>query len=275
MIRWARILWNHPRPLRLAAAKLLVWSGWSSRFTLQLDGYRLRFYPSNATTNLWIDPQSRMHGLELFRDYCRPGDVAVDVGGNVGEVAIVMSQRVGVDGRVFAFEPSPRIYAYLRGNLELNGCSNVAARNAALGAAAGVVRMTDDRRDDMNHLTSDGGIAVQCSTLDAEIPADLHPALIKVDVEGTELQVLQGGAATLRRTACVNCEMWASHFQRHGYTMGALIGLLRDAGFATFIIDGARSLRPVDGSFAEPGGHELVAIRDVPAFLARTGWSLQ
>jgi hypothetical protein len=163
----------------------------------------------------------------------------------------------------------------MRGNLELNGCSNVAARNAALGAAAGAVRMTDDRRDDMNHLTSDGGIAVQCSTLDAEIPADLHPALIKVDVEGTELQVLQGGAATLRRTACVNCEMWASHFQRHGYTMGTLIGLLRDAGFATFIIDGARSLRPVDGSFAEPGGHELVAIRDVPAFLARTGWSLQ
>jgi FkbM family methyltransferase len=274
MIRWGRILLAHPKPFRLVAAKLLVWTGLSRFLTLQLDGYRLRFYPSNATTNLWIVPDSRSHGLELFRDYAKPGDAVVDVGANVGEVAILTSQRVGPTGSVLAFEPSPRIYGYLRGNLELNGCRNVTTRNAALGAAAGSARMTDDRRDDMNRLDADGGVPVECSTLDIEVPAQVRPALIKVDVEGTELSVLKGGADVLSRTACVNCEMWASHFERNGYTMGDLIAFLRSAGFSPFVIHAGPSLRPVDETFAEPGGHELVAVRDVNAFLHRTGWSL-
>lgn len=274
MIRWARILLAHPRPFRLMAAKLLVWSGVCRFLTLQFDGYRLRFYPSNATTNLWISPRSRTHGLELFRDYCKPGDMVVDVGANVGEVSIVMSRRVGDTGSVLAFEPSPRVYGYLRGNLELNGCGNVATRNAALGAAAGTVRMTDDRRDDMNRLSEDGSVSVECSTLDREVPADARPALIKVDVEGTELGVLMGGASVLSRTACVNCEMWASHFERHGYTTGDLIAHLRTAGFSTFVILPGPSIRAVDERFGEPGGHELVAAKDVDAFLRRTGWML-
>lgn len=274
MMRWVRILLAHPRPFRLMLAKLLVWSGLCRFLTLQLDGYRLRFYPSNATTNLWISPRSRTHGLELFRDYCKPGDIVVDVGANVGEVSIVMSRGVGPSGRVLAFEPSPRVYGYLLGNLELNGCVNVTARNAALGAAAGMARMTDDRRDDMNRLSDDGRVRVECSTLDREVPADARPALIKIDVEGTELDVLKGGAAVLSRAACVNCEMWASHFERHGYTMGDLIAHLRAARFATFVIAPGPSLRPVDEQFSAPGGHELVAARDVDAFLRRTGWLL-
>lgn len=273
--RWPRILATHPRPFRLAAAKLLVWTGTSRFLTLRFDGYRLRFYPSNATINLWVSPQSRMHGLELFRDYCKPGDVVVDVGANVGEVSIVMSQRVGPAGSVFAFEPLPRVYGYLRGNLALNACANVKARNVALGAAPGVAHMTDDRRDDMNRLAADGIITIDCSTLDIEVPADLHPALVKIDVEGTELNVLSGGSELLSRTSCVNCEMWQSHFQRNGYSMGDLIAFLRSSGFSTFVIDSTSVLRPIDDSFAEDGGHELIAVRDVGAFIARTGWSLR
>jgi len=271
---WLHVVFDHPRPLRFITAKFLAWSGLSQFLTLQLDGYQLRVYPSNATLNLWISAASRVHGLELFRDYCAAGDVVVDVGANVGEVSIVLSQKVGPGGQVFAFEPVPRIYGYLRGNLALNRCMNVITHNLALGAAAGSVRMTDDRRDDMNRVVRDGGITVPGSTLDLEVPESLSPALIKVDVEGTELFVLQGGPEVLSRTACVNCEMWELHFRRNGYSMGDLIAFMRDAGFVTFVIQQPRQLRPVDSSFADPGGHELVAVRDVANFLARTGWSL-
>lgn len=274
LTRWLRILATHPRPFRLVTAKLLTWSRLSPLLTLQLDGYRLRFYPSNATLNLWVSPESRVHGLELFRDYCGSGDVVVDVGANVGEVSLVVSGQVGVNGQVFAFEPVPRIYRYLQGNLQLNARTNVVARNLALGASAGVVHMSNDRRDDMNRVVADGGITVTCSTLDRELPEGISPALVKIDVEGAELQVLKGGPQTLSRTACVNCEMWESHFRRFGHEMGDVIAFLRASGFVTFVITDGPGLRPVDASFAEPGGHELVALRDVADFVRRSGWSI-
>jgi FkbM family methyltransferase len=271
---WLRVIRNHPRPVRLIAARVLEWSGCSQLFTVPLDGYRLRLYPSNATLNLWINPQSRMHGLELFRDYCSAGDMVVDVGANVGEVSIIMSQQVGAAGRVVAFEPSPRIYRYLQGNLALNRCANVTTRNVALAAKPGQLMLSDDRRDDMNHLVTAGGVTVECSTIDLELTGDGPLALLKIDVEGAELFVLQGAMRWLARTECVNCEMWESHFRRYGYGMADLIGFLADRGFETFVIDGARRLRPVDAAFADPGGHELVAVRARDAFLRRTGWQV-
>lgn len=272
---WIRVVRNHPRPLRLIAARLLEWSGCSHLLTLQLDGYRLRLYRSNATLNLWINPQSRHHGLELFRDYCAAGDLVADVGANVGEVSIVMSQQVAASGQVFAFEPSARIYRYLQGNLALNGCANVTPRNMALGETPGTVMISDDRRDDMNHIVTAGGTPVTCSTLDAELPGDRRLALLKIDVEGAELSVLRGAAGALRRTDCVNCEMWESHFRRYGHGMGEVIDFLAGHGFETFVITAARCLRPVAASFAEPGGHELVATRDRADFVKRTGWQIE
>ena len=63
------VLRRHPRPARLVAARFLQWTGLSPLFTVQLDGYRLRFYPTNVSGNLWINPGGRFHSLDLFKDY--------------------------------------------------------------------------------------------------------------------------------------------------------------------------------------------------------------
>ena len=265
------VLRAHPRPARLAAARLLEWSGLSPLLTIPQDGYRLRFYPTNTSANLWIKSGERVHGLDLFRTYCRPGETAVDVGANIGEVSLLLGQGVGAAGRVYAFEPNPRIYGYLLGNLALNRRANVTARNLAVGAAEGTVWMSDGKRDDMNRIEDAGTLAVRCSTLDQEIPAAAI-ALLKIDVEGSELHVLQGGRGSLARTACINCEMGEAHHRRYGYGMSDLIAYLRAQGFETFVEAPARILRPVTSAFAEPGGHELIAVRDVEDFVARTGW---
>jgi FkbM family methyltransferase len=182
----------------------------------------------------------------------------------------VFSQRVGAGGQVFAFEPHPRIFQYLQGNLALNHCGNVTPRNLAVGSAPGEVHMSDDKRDDMNRITA-AGIAVRCSTLDAELPAQ-PIALLKIDVEGSELSVLKGAAAVLSSTACVNCELIDEHCRRFGHAMGDVIACLQQAGFQTFVTAETRRLRPVTVAFAEPGAHELVAVRDVTDFITRTGW---
>jgi FkbM family methyltransferase len=268
---WSDVLRRHPRPLRLVAARFLEWTGLSPLLTLQLDGYRLRFYPTNVTANLWINPEGRVHGLELFKEYCQAGDTAVDVGANVGEVSVILSQRAGAAGHVYAFEPNPRIYRYLLGNLALNHCGNVTAANVAVGAAAGTVRMSDNKHDDMNRVVDAGAIEVPCTTLDAAVP-ERAIALLKIDVEGSELRVLEGASSLLARTACVNCEMGENHYRRYGYGMGDLIAFLRAAGFHTFVIAGPGALRAIDATFSEAGGHELVAVRDPADFVRRTGW---
>ena len=268
-----RVLGNHPRPLRLVAARILASTGLSALFTIQLDGYALRFYPTNVSANLWINPGTHFHDLTLFEDYCRPGDTVVDVGANIGEVSIVASQRVGATGQVFAFEPQRRVYRYLLGNLSLNGCRNVTARNVALGSAPGTVRMSDDKQDDMNRITQSGAIEVTCSTLDAEVTAP-SIALLKIDVEGSELSVLQGAAGVLARSSCVNCELIDDYCRRYGHTMGDVIGILQQAGFQTFIVPSPRQLRRVDSGFADAGAHELIGLRDPAEFAARTRWQL-
>lgn len=271
---WLDVLHRHPRPARLVAARFLERTGLSPFFTMALDGYRLRFYPTNVSANLWINPTGRVHGLALFKDYCKPGDVAVDVGANIGEVSIILSQAAGSAGRVFAFEPNPRIYRYLLGNLALNHCDNVTTANLAVGAAAGSVRMSDGKRDDMNRVLDGGEIVVACTTLDQYLPPCEQIAFLKVDVEGSELRVLEGARDTLARTACVNCEMGEDHYRRYGYGMSDLIAYLQRAGFQTYVTTESRELRAVQPSFDGPGGHELVAFRDPAEFVRRTGWRL-
>ncbi len=267
------VLRRHPRPLRLIAARLLTSTGLSRLLTIGLDGYRLRFYPTNVSANLWITGDGRAHGLDLFKDYCRSGDVAVDVGANIGEVAIILSRRVGETGRVFAFEPNPRVYRFLLGNLALNGCRNVTPINLAVGARAGTVRMSNDKVDDMNRVVDDGTMEVPSTTLDArELPDRI--AFLKVDVEGSELRVLEGAQRVLARTQCVNCEMRGDFYRRYGYDTSDVIGFLRTGGFQTFVIDGTRALRRIDDRFNADGGHELVALRDVDDFIRRTGWTV-
>lgn len=271
---WLDVIQRHPRPARLIAARFLERTGLSPFFTVALDGYRLRFYPTNVSANLWINPSGRVHGLALFKDYCRAGDIAIDVGANIGEVSIILSKGAGSAGHVYAFEPNPRIYRYLLGNLALNRCDNVTPANLAVGATAGPVRMSDDKRDDMNRVVDGGEVEVTCTTLDAQLPPLERIAFMKVDVEGSELRVLEGARDTLSRTACVNCEMGEDHYRRYGYGMSDVIAYLQRAGFHTYVTTEARELRAVQPSFDEAGGHELVAIKDAADFVQRTKWRL-
>lgn len=257
------------------AARALAWTGLSPLLTIPQHGYHLRFYPTNLSANLWIGSGERVHSLDLFRAYPREGDTVIDVGANIGEVSILASQRIGATGHVYAFEPHPRIAKYLRGNLGLNRCSNVSVREVALGRSRTTVRFTDDAHDDMNRIVAAGPIEVECSTLDDELSGVAAPvALLKVDVEGSELHVLEGAPVLLPRVACVSCEMGEAHYRRYGYGMTDLIAMLLRSGFETFIQAEPRTLRRVDATFAEPGGHELVAIRWRDDFVARTGWKL-
>lgn len=140
----------------------------------------------------------------------RPGDVALDVGGCWGETALWLAHHVGPGGAVHTFEPTPANRSLLRRNLDLN--PEVAARvtiwGEPLAADAGTtVRMRDAVSAGAQLLPGDGSandggdlLALRTETVDALVERGALPRVdfLKVDVEGADVGVLEGAAATLR-----------------------------------------------------------------------------
>jgi len=249
-----------------------MYSGLSTRFVIPKRGFRLRFYPTNSSAQQWVDPyheNDAHHGHReetFFRRYLRPGDVVVDVGANFGLTALAAYSAVGRSGQVHAFEPHPRIFSFLEGNIALNGAEDVVKPyNLAIGEASGTVFLTDERADDQNSVSDDAtGLRVPMSTLD-EAASDLPPiALLKIDVEGYEQFVLRGATHTLDRTACIYFESSDEKFAQHGYSLGEIVELLAPRGFEVRRLrgDGAQTtvVTPDDGSSEL---EDLVAVADV------------
>jgi FkbM family methyltransferase len=128
-----------------------------------------------------------------------------DVGANIGFMSLIASRAVGDEGRVHAFEPLPANLERLRESIRLNGVNNVTVHPFALARASGnaILHAHDSplmwSLDPVGH--SANGIDVACRTLDDVAAESGPPDLVKIDVEGAELDVLRGGVE-LVRTAC-------------------------------------------------------------------------
>lgn len=126
-----------------------------------------------------------------------PGDIAFDVGAHLGFFTLLMARLVGSEGRVVSVEADPFMGRNLEANLVRNDSVNVTAVRAAAGTVAVERRFTPGAGDGIGHLADDGAIAVAGTTLDQLAERFGRPRLIKVDVEGAELEVLAGGARLL------------------------------------------------------------------------------
>ena len=264
--RWrqrANKLWSHPKPLRFLASRVLWQARISQLLTMRLaDGIRLRFYPSSISAALWVEQGARDEDANFLKLVLRPGDHYIDCGANIGHLAVVARNIVGPSGSAIAIEPNPRIYQYCVGNLELNAFRDVHALNIALGEEDGTVTISDQRADDQNRV-GEGKIVVPMRRLD-DVSGAGRIALLKIDVEGYELQALRGARQTLERTLVVYCELSASNAHRFGYTPGDIEQLLLDSGF---VLAHARDNEWV---LAERGVYNTRTSRDEP----RTGYNL-
>ncbi len=139
----------------------------------------------------------------LLRKLIEPGDVVVEAGANLGAFTVPLAQRVGPQGRVYAFEPQRLVYQMLCGNLALNAIENVYAFSVAVGDRSGQVRIPRVGYDVEANFGGVGlsndpdGDVVTMGTVDSLKLGRLD--LLKADVEGTEQLVLRGAEGTLKR----------------------------------------------------------------------------
>lgn len=144
--------------------------------------------------------------VELFRQMVLTNDEVIEVGANIGAHTLALAGMVGKHGRVTAFEPQRIVYQTLAANLALNSIEQVRCMQAAVGSAAGEVRLADvsyTHEDnygaaELSRLHDKSGYPVPVVTLDdtVSIAPGRTLRLIKVDVEGMESEVI-GGALNL------------------------------------------------------------------------------
>lgn len=193
----------------------------------------------------------------FYRAYVRPGMTLFDVGANVGALSLLFAELAG-DGAVHAFEPAPEIFARLEAAIAAHGNANVIANRVALADVAGsqVLHCYDGPYHPFASLADrplaaygvDAGAArrelVPVTTLDAYCQAHgiARIDLLKIDVEGAELQVLRGAAGMLRdrRIACVAFEFGQATFDM-GNRPDALAELFEGSGYRlSNLVEGAR-----------------------------------
>lgn len=131
-----------------------------------------------------------------------PDSTAIDVGANVGVVTVQLARRMSSRGRVLACEPMPANVARLEHNIQMNSLENVETLPLALGSDEGTVQLYLGT-DSASHSTTevlefwraDESVRVQQTTLDSVWHDRGSPrvSVIKIDVEGGEIGVLQGG----------------------------------------------------------------------------------
>ncbi len=241
--------------------------------SIQQDGYRLRFHRANLSSQLWIDPSFREESLAFFRRYLKAGDTVIDVGANIGDTVLVESLIVGNQGNVTGIEAHPRTFEFLTENIKINQAENVTLIHSAVGAEAGVVRFSDDRRDDMNRVGG-GDLEVKVARLDDLVPRSPAIALLKVDVEGFEKFVFEGGPEVIGRTECIYFEVCATHFGWFGYTTKELLEMIAIAGFTLLRHVDTESVTRVDTAFDPPQYDNLIAVRDIKQFIDLTGYAV-
>lgn len=144
--------------------------------------------------------------INSYRTTIKPGAVVFDVGANLGLTSVVFS-KLNASASVYSFEPSRNIYRCLKKTIRENNLVNCFPMQKALSANVGSISFSDNRDSaSASHLSLNGeslghvSYPVEVSTIDAVYSEKGLDRLdfIKIDVEGFEGDVLQGGLKTLQ-----------------------------------------------------------------------------
>jgi FkbM family methyltransferase len=212
------------------------------------------------------DPFARR--LELMRR--RSIDVVLDVGANDGPYAAAL-RRSGFRGRIVSFEPQADAYA----RLSLAAASDQLweTHNVAVGATSGravlhlagnsssssLLPMTEQHTRSAPESRYIGEEEVEVVSLDSlgdDLVSQTEYGYLKVDVQGAEMDVLQGAQRVLLRAQAVEVELSLATLYEGGTLLSDVVGHLERAGFVLLWLDPAfidpvsDQLLQVDGVFA-------------------------
>lgn len=149
------------------------------------------------------------HVRKVIEKHLSPGDTCFDVGANIGYFAAMMAKQVGETGRIFAFEPVPETYEILSVNAGIAGASSlkIVPIQAAVSASDGELAIQRNEHSTLNQVSAlkdangsafDRVPAYSLVSALSRFGCTEAISLLKVDVEGHELAVLEGARSLFR-----------------------------------------------------------------------------
>lgn len=213
---------------------------------LSLNGITAQFYAEDFDTfraieaTFALDKNSEEAILKPILEILKPGDIAYDIGANIGVHSVFMAKKIGPTGRIIAFEPEKNTYHTLKKNLEINALNNVKAYQIALGdqtnklplysqpnvsiGAKSLVKQTGSNIEEYVDLKPGDYIVSR-----DRVP---YPDAVKIDVEGFEHQVMNGLRKTLSHKKCrlLCCEIHPEYLSKR-ITLDEIYNIITSLGF--------------------------------------------
>lgn len=263
--RLAHFAWRHLRqpddPSRRAELESFLLERIVRRPLLYEDARGLRYIlrpGENAGVYLAHQGNYEVAETRFCERFLQRGEVAFDVGANIGLYTLLFSLLVGPEGEVHAFEPEPDNFARLRLHLRLNGAANVHATRAAVFSDVGPVALNvfttglnawhSLGRPRLPDPFRRGAIAEPAGAIDVEATSlDSYCSehginridFLKIDVEGAELDVLRGGRGLLAdgRVGLILFEVSLPQVEGMGHEPGEIFAELAALGYRSYRLD--------------------------------------
>jgi FkbM family methyltransferase len=250
MFALIKFIWNHPlnQSNRIAAlGRFLKWQigSWVlkkpviHKFT-EKSVLVVEKGMTGATQNIYCGLHDYWEMLFLLH-FLRPEDQFLDVGSNVGAYSVLAGAHC--ESYVKAVEALPKTFEKLKRNVSINEISKIELYNLALGSKKGTINFTTEH-DTTNHITTDfgaGTTTVPMTTLDDLVFAADKYKLLKIDVEGYEIEVLAGAERLLADEKLIGIliEINGSG-ERFGYSDDHIHNQLLEKGFSPYIYEPVR-----------------------------------
>jgi FkbM family methyltransferase len=247
---------------------------WGAKIRVRLD--------EHIGSIIWYRGVFDLIVLEAIARLAEPGEVALDIGANIGQMTSLLSLKLGPSGQVLAFEPHPALFAQLSDNVALTRAiahsAPVTLHQTALSDFEGTAQLQVGQAwngnqglaqlFDQSNDAALGRIDVRVTTLDRVIDSQTHIGVCKLDVEGHELRVLRG-ATTLLRERRIRDVVFEdldpsptpvqSYLLEHGFTLFSLhsrlfrpvLSPLRGQPHFNADLDGANFLATLDPERAQ------------------------
>lgn len=135
--------------------------------------------------------------MKVLRRELQKGMVAVDLGANIGYASLIMAGIVGPKGAVYAIEPSERNFMFLNMNIKANGYENIIhSTQMGISNKKGVQKFYISDKSNLHSMTptahTHDAVDVPVDTLSEFLKGKRNPNFIKMDIEGHEVEALEG-----------------------------------------------------------------------------------
>lgn len=168
-------------------------------------------------------------------------DIVLDVGANVGDVSMMASKIVSEKGYIYGFEPDPTNFLRLNKNLSLNNFQNIDVINKGIGDKKGRFSLSiiDDRNRGMNKIVKTQSGTNTINEIDVIRLDDFVNErglkkidVIKIDVEGFEMNVLKGAEAIIKKyQPILFIEIDDNHLKEQNTSAKELVSLVKSLGY--------------------------------------------